>query len=137
MSQVIHHKGIVESIDGTNVRVRIVQASACSICSAKGGCMAAESKEKTVDAVLLSGQVQTGDEVRVSLAQKMGWKAITVAYVLPFMVLMAVIVLMHIYGKSDGIAGVAAVCAVGVYYIGLSLFRNYFKRDFQFVVSKE
>ena len=33
MTDIIKHRGIVENIEGSHVRVRIVQTSACSACS--------------------------------------------------------------------------------------------------------
>ena len=45
----IRHDGIVNSIDGQKVTVRILQASACSGCQASRICRAAESKEKLVE----------------------------------------------------------------------------------------
>ena len=49
MTDIIKHRGIVENIEGSHVRVRIVQTSACSACSVKGHCNASESKEKLID----------------------------------------------------------------------------------------
>ena len=55
MSDLIKHQGIVEKVDGMHVKVRIVQTSACSSCSAKGLCNASESKEKLIDVYGVSG----------------------------------------------------------------------------------
>ena len=49
MADVIKHDGVVDSIEGNCIHVRIVQASACAACGAKSLCSAAESKEKIVD----------------------------------------------------------------------------------------
>lgn len=49
MTDIIKHRGIVENIEGSHVRVRIVQTSACSACSVKEHCNASESKEKLID----------------------------------------------------------------------------------------
>ena len=55
MTDKIKHLGIVESINGSYLKVRIVQTSACSACSIKGHCSAAESKEKLIDVYNKSG----------------------------------------------------------------------------------
>ena len=49
MNNNIKHLGIVESIDGSHVRVKILQSSACSSCSAKSHCNVSETKEKIID----------------------------------------------------------------------------------------
>ena len=49
MNNNIKHLGIVESIDGSLVRVKILQSSACSSCSVKGHCNISETKEKIID----------------------------------------------------------------------------------------
>ena len=46
MSDKINHSGVVETVDGEHLRVRILQTSACSACKVAGHCSAAESKEK-------------------------------------------------------------------------------------------
>jgi hypothetical protein len=49
MSQIIEHSGIIENINGSNIRVQIIQESACSGCHAKGACSAADLKDKYID----------------------------------------------------------------------------------------
>ena len=49
MSTKISHSGVIESMEGNSVHVRIVQTSACAACKVAGYCNAAESKEKIVD----------------------------------------------------------------------------------------
>ena len=51
MAEKIRHEGIVERVEPSHLQVRIVQASACAACGAKGLCKAAESKEKLGDVV--------------------------------------------------------------------------------------
>ena len=57
----IKHEGIVENIGADHCTVRILQASACSSCSARQLCRSSENKEKVIDAnlCLLRGIPQT------------------------------------------------------------------------------
>ncbi len=48
MTDIIEHHGIVENINGSHLKVRIVQTSACAACSAKGHCALADTKEKLI-----------------------------------------------------------------------------------------
>ena len=77
----IKHDGIVIAVNGDGtVRVRIVQTSACAACKAKAMCASAESKEKEILAIG-DGLLAIGDEAEVMVQQKMGWKAILLAYI--------------------------------------------------------
>lgn len=154
----IKHDGIVIAVNGDGtVRVRIVQTSACASCKAKAMCASAESKEKEIEALFIGDEarrlegerqdVKLGDEVVVMVQHKMGWKAVMLAYVLPFVVMMSVIVLGNevialvsdeAAGKNgEAIIGTIALCAMGVYYIVLGFFKNKIQKDFSFTARKK
>ena len=154
----IKHDGIVKAVNGDGtVLVRIVQTSACASCKAKAMCASAESKEKEIVALLVGEEakrregerqdIKIGDEVVVMVQQKMGWKAVLLAYVLPFVVMMSVIVLgneaIRLFGaealgkNGEAIIGTAALCAMGVYYIVLGFFKDKIQKDFSFTARKK
>lgn len=89
----ISHIGIVEDIKGQAVQVRIQQASACDLCHAKSICSSADTKEKIVEVRAAEGSVSIGDKVMVEGAASMGMKAVFLAYVLPLVLLILVMVL--------------------------------------------
>ena len=135
----IKHDGIVIAVNSDNtVRVRIVQTSACSACKAKAMCASAESKEKEIEAIG-DGLLAVGDEAEVMVQQKMGWKAVLLAYVLPFVVMMTVVAIGNeAIGKNgEAIIGTAALCAMGVYYIVLGFFKDKIQKDFSFTARKK
>ena len=135
----IKHDGIVIAVNSDNtVRVRIVQTSACAACKAKAMCASAESKEKEIEAIG-DGLLAVGDEAEVMVQQKMGWKAVLLAYVLPFVVMMTVVAIGNeAIGKNgEAIIGTAALCAMGVYYIVLGFFKDKIQKDFSFTARKK
>ena len=145
----IKHDGIVIAVNGDGtVRVRIVQTSACAACKAKAMCASAESKEKEI-VVLFVGEeakrregerqdIKLGDEVVVMVQQKMGWKAILLAYMLPFIVMMTVVAIGNgLLGIREEVIGTAALCAMGVYYIVLGFFKDRIQKDFSFTARKK
>ena len=134
----IKHDGIViaVNVDGT-VRVRIVQTSACASCKAKAMCASAESKEKEIVAIG-DGLLAIGDEAEVMVQQKMGWKAVLLAYMLPFVVMMTVVAIGNgLLGIREEVIGTAALCAMGVYYIVLGFFKDKIQKDFSFTARKK
>jgi sigma-E factor negative regulatory protein RseC len=125
----IKHDGIVIAVNGDGtVRVRIVQTSACASCKAKAMCASAESVEKEIDA-MGDGLLAIGDEAEVIVAEKIGWKAIFLAYILPFILLLGSVLVFNEFLKEE-IAGTIALCTMGVYYIVLGLFKNKLQKQF-------
>ncbi|MBQ2291679.1 MAG: SoxR reducing system RseC family protein [Paludibacteraceae bacterium] len=132
----IKHDGIVIAVNGDGtVRVRIVQTSACASCKAKAMCASAESVEKEIDAVS-DGLLAIGDEAEVLVAEKIGWKAIFLAYILPFVVLLGSVLVLNEFMKEE-LAGTIALCAMGVYYIVLGFFKNKIQKGFSFTARKK
>lgn len=137
--EMIKHDGIVIAVyeDGTAL-VRIVQTSACATCKAKAMCASAESVEKEMTVVLLGDeQWAVGNEVEVMVQQKMGWKAVVLAYLLPFFVMLAVIFMGNaLWNVREEILGTAALCAMAVYYIVLGMFKDKLQKEFSFTARK-
>ena len=122
MDEMIRHEGVVVSINGNKAHVQIVQTSACSACKAKSMCMSAESQAKEMDVIMLE-PMQVGDQVEVEVRERLAWKAILLAYILPFIVMMAVI-------------GTLSLCGIALYYIGLSFFKHRLQTQFTFTARK-
>lgn len=138
--EMIKHDGIIIALneDGTAL-VRIVQTSACAACKAKAMCASAESAEKEMTVVLLGDeQWAVGNEVEVLVQQKMGWKAVILAYLLPFFVMLAVIFIGNaLWNVREEILGTAALCAMALYYIVLGLFKSKLQKEFSFTAKKK
>ena len=129
MTDKIKHLGIVESINGSYLKVRIVQTSACSACSIKGHCSAAESKEKLIDVYNKSGLAcQVGNQVMISGATSLGMKAVMWAFVFPF-------VAMYFTGGDEAVSSIASLCMLIPYYLILFFCREKFRRTFVFVLE--
>lgn len=98
-------------------------------------CMSSESQEKEMDALMLE-PMQSGDRVEVMVAEKLGWKAVLLAYIMPFVVMLAVIAGLEWVLDSEAVIGSIALGAVAVYYIVLSFFRKRLQKQFSFTVRK-
>ena len=151
--KMIKHDGIIIALneDGTAL-VRIVQTSACAACKAKAMCASAESAEKEMTVVLLGDeQWVVGNEVEVMVQQKMGWKAVMLAYLLPFFVMLAVmfigngllamgdgaIGLLGDEAKREAVLGTVALCAMALYYLVLGMFKDKLQKEFSFTARKK
>ena len=150
--KMIKHDGIIIALneDGTAL-VRIVQTSACATCKAKAMCASAESAEKEMTVILLGDeQWAVGNEVEVMVQQKMGWKAVVLAYLLPFFVMLAVMFigngllamgdgatgLLGDEAKREAVLGTVALCAMALYYLVLGMFKDKLQKEFSFTARK-
>lgn len=134
MENDIRHKGIVERVDGEMATVRIAQTSACAACHAAKMCMASESCEKRIEA-RLTRPVAVGDEVDVVVREELGWLAVLLAYIIPFVLLVAAVAGLGRLGWSEAKAGTGALVCVAIYYVVLRLFRDKLQRKFTFYIE--
>lgn len=136
MDELIQHTGVVLSTSGTMAHVEIVQTSACSACKAKSMCMSAESQQKEMDVVMV-GPLEVGDKVEVTVRERLAWKAVLLAYILPFIVMIGVIIVLDFATEwSEAVVGTLSLCAIALYYIGLSFFKNRLQKQFVFTARK-
>ncbi len=136
MEELIRHEGVVLSTNEKMARIQIVQSSACSACKAKAMCSSSESQAKEMDALMLEPMVP-GDRVEVEVREHLAWRAVLLAYILPFIVMMAVIAVLDIATTLDeAVTGTLSLCAIALYYIGLSVFKHRLQKQFSFTARK-
>ena len=138
MSGKISHSGIVESIAGGCVRVRILQASACAACKVAGHCHVSEVKEKLVDVRCAdSAAYQTGQEVVVYATRDVARLALLLGFVLPFVLLLGVLVVVLRLTGNEGVAALSALGSLVPYYLLLWLFRDRVGRYVSFQIEEK
>lgn len=133
---IVSHDGTVIAINGSHVRVKIVSQSACADCHAKGFCTAADMHEKIIDAVARD-TMKKGDIVTIKMEEKLGWLALFYGFLLPFIVLAAVLFLFYALGSSETRAALFALASLVPYYLGLYVFRKKIEKDFIFIAEKK
>lgn len=137
MSNRIRHSGIVEEVWDNCVKVRILQTSACAGCKVAGHCNASESKEKTVEVIGsgMTGRYSKGDNVIVSVSSDMGMKAVGLAFVIPFVILLAVIFIIDMLVGDEVVSAIVGVCSLIPYYILLYAFKERIGKSFVFTLE--
>ncbi len=135
MKSDIRHQGVVESVDGQTVMVRITQESACSECHARGLCRASESRDKLIE-VCTTGVADyaVGSVVTVCGSETQGMKAVWFSFGLPLLLMLAVLVGVLVMNGDERIAAAGALSVLFPYYIGLFLFRDRIKKGFDFKI---
>lgn len=138
MANTIRHQGVVESIHGHHVQVRIVQVSACATCSIKGHCTTADTKEKRIDVFTAQTEAyQPGDSVWVVGQLSMGWWAVILAFLIPLVLLVGVLFAAHALTGNDLTAVGATLPVLAAYYLLLWLNRHKMSRKFAFYIEKQ
>ena len=133
MSTDIKHAGIVDSIDGHRIVVRIVQSSACSGCQASRICHAAESKEKLVEAEIDGKEIiSVGQQVTVVARERMGMNAVLLAFGLPLLLLMTSLLTAMSLTGDEKLSAVISLVVLVPYYLVLFVLRDRIKKDFGF-----
>lgn len=137
MTGKITHKGVVEDTGDGWVKVRILQTSACSACKVAGHCSAAESKEKTVQvSSSKAGRYQPGEEVVVAMTAGNGRDAVILAFILPFVIMVAVLMLCLWLTGNEGIAALAGIASLVPYYAVVYHCKDKLARRFAFVIEE-
>lgn len=134
MSTKINHAGIVESITDDCVKVRILQTSACAACKVASHCNASESKEKIVDVMGrrdVKG-LKVGDSVVVSASRDVANRALLLAFGVPFLILMTVLVVALRFVSEEGLAALVALGMLIPYYALLWLMRDRIRQCLSF-----
>lgn len=83
-------------------------------------------------------EYNVGDTVEVMVQQKMGWKAVVLAYLLPFFVMLAVMFIGNaIWAVREEILGTVALCTMALYYLVLGMFKDRLQKEFSFTARKK
>ena len=136
MTNTIEHQGIIISIDNNVAHVKIEQTSACASCHVKTVCGASEKSEKIIDTNIISSDLKVGDTVTVIGQKSLGFKAIILAYILPFVLIVAILFVTNIFTTNELVIGTCALASLIPYFVVLRLMRNKIQAKFQFYVIK-
>lgn len=132
----ISHEGIVTKITDDELEIKILAQSACAACHAKSACGMGEQAEKTLTVPRPQGREFTlNQKVNVKMAIGQGNKAAVLAYLIPIVLLLAVLFTCLGLGMNDGLSALVGIIALIPYYIILYLRRDQLKKRFDYIVE--
>ncbi|MFV0521264.1 MAG: SoxR reducing system RseC family protein [Mangrovibacterium sp.] len=135
MSGEIVHEGIIKRITDDTIWIGIVNQSACAGCHAKGACTAADMKDKEVEVRRNSTDYRIGQRVSVVGKTTQGFLALFYAYLFPFIVLMAVLILCTNLNFGEGVSALLALASLVPYYFVLYLCKDKLKNKLEFEIK--
>jgi len=138
MKNRIEHSGQVESVSEDKVRVRILQASACSACEVKALCHSSESKEKIIECRTNGQAYAVGEQVMVYGSMAMGRNAVILAFVVPLVVIVVwLFCAVGIFHINELLAIGIMVVLLAIYYLTLHLMNGVLSKQFEFWIDKK
>lgn len=129
--------GVVVESEGEKVVVRIEQMSACAGCHSRDFCSSSDKKEKTIEIhTSQADRYAKGDRVKVGISTKLGFKAVLLAFLLPFAVLMfAILLSLQVFRLDEALSCIIALLATSLYYLILYKYRRKIQKQFIFTIE--
>ncbi len=134
----IDHIAVVRTLlPERRAEVVISGAEGCEGCAAAKLCHSTGGDGETVlDAALAPGlDVKPGDRVIVRGSERIHRKAIMLATVIPCLALIAVLVIVYLLTLNQGIAALAGLGSMVVFFLLLYIFRDRLATEFSFTVT--
>jgi len=131
----IEHAGVVHSINNEFIYVKILSKSACAACHAKSMCGMSDMKEKIIEVENNIQHLSIGDEVTVLLRESLGFKALLLGYLVPFIILIVVLAVLVIITQNELLSGLCALFSLIPYYVILFLLKSKIRKEFKFVIK--
>ena len=134
--ETISHEGIVTKITDDELEIKILAQSACAACHAKSACGMGEQAEKVLTVPRPKGRdFALNQKVNVRMAIGQGNKAAVLAYLIPIVLLLAVLFVCLGLGMNEGLAALVSIIALVPYYIVLYLKRDQLKKRFEYSIE--
>lgn len=131
------HPGTVLKTQKGQVTVQITSVSACAACQAHSRCGFAESKTKTLDIPERHwNEYHEGEQVSVTIDTSHGLLAVLIAYFLPAILLLGVIVGLSLAGIPELGVILSSFAALALYVAILVLWRKHIDNRFTLKVEK-
>ena len=135
-TETISHEGIVTKITDDELEIKILAQSACAACHAKSACGMGEQAEKFLTVPRPKDKEFTiNQKVNVRMAIGQGNKAAILAYLIPIILLLAVLFVCLGLGLSEGLSALLGIIALIPYYIVLYLQRDKLKKRFEYTIE--
>lgn len=131
----IEHAGIVKSVDKKYVTVNILSHPACAGCIASGICDMSGSENKEIKASA-GPKVRAGDQVLVVMRKSMGFRALFLGYLLPFIIVMLILIVLTSLSVSEPVSGITALVSLIPYYTIIYLSKEKVGKSFSFTIKK-
>ncbi len=133
----VSHDGIVKRIEGDKVFVSIIAKAACLSCQMNNSCSTSELSEKLIEINRYDVNFTVGENVSVALKETSGVKALMIGYMIPFVLMIATLILVSEFTENEIIIGLSSLGILAPYYFSLFVLQDFLKKQFSFFVHKQ
>ncbi|MBN2215354.1 MAG: SoxR reducing system RseC family protein [Bacteroidales bacterium] len=128
--------GTIEEVKENSVLVRFQSAPACGSCMAKSVCGVGSAGKNLIEIHHRTHGYSVGDSVKIIISRSMGFRALFIGYVLPFLLVVLLLVMSKMLGYNDLISGLISLVVLLPYYLALYFLREKVNKQFIFTLSK-
>ena len=133
----ICREGIIRAINGDDISVEVIVSSACSGCHAKSICIPSDHRKEVITVKnTYHEDFQIGETVELLLETSAGNKAVVLAYVLPLVVLLALLFGCYALTGKELLSVGVGVLGVIVYYLVLKSCSKGVEKGIEFGIRK-
>jgi len=133
---IIEHTGTIKSIANQTILVNVKPISACNGCRAKGICSVDDEDSKIIEIIGNNELFSVGEQVNVMMTESLGFKALFLGYLLPFIIVLLTLISVLSISDNQGLAGLFAIGILGPYYIMLYILKDNIRKRFSFSLRK-
>jgi len=135
-TETICHSGIIKSIDNQHIVITVLSQAACVSCHAKGACSSSDIQEKEIEITKWQGEYTPGERVEIISNESQGFRAVFLAYVLPLVLMVTVLVFVSNATDNEVIAAFGALIILTSYYFILYIYRKKLMKSLKFDIRK-
>ncbi len=130
----IEHEGTITKITSSSIFARILAKSGCASCDSKAMCNLSEMEEKIIEITINENnhEYALGETITILLKRSQGNKAVLFAYFLPFLLIVACLLVVLGITGDEGLAGLSSILIVIPYFMILYFYRDKLKSKFEF-----
>jgi sigma-E factor negative regulatory protein RseC len=128
--------GIVEEVREKSILVRFQSPPACGSCQAKFFCAPGSSDKNLIEISQKTRGYSKGDSVKILISRSMGFRALFLGYLFPFLMVILVLATTQILGLNELASGLISLSVLFPYYLMLYLFREKVNKNFIFTIMK-
>lgn len=134
----ITHRATVVSIDNNSVTVEMEVEGACASCKVQAACGMTDGVGRKIAVVSTrdGGEYSVGEKVMVSVGRSAGIKAVLIAYIFPFLVLIISLLTMIGAGLNEIMAGLFSLGLMCMYFVAVLLLKKRIEKEIILKIAK-
>lgn len=137
MNEQIEHEGIVKEVSRQSVKVGFIAQPSCAGCHAKGVCSMEEKEGESIEIFNFGNDnYSIGEKVKIIINESMGLKAVFIAYIMPFILVLISLFILTNYLDKETLAGIFSLLLLVPYYLLIYFYRAKIKKEINFTIEK-